>query len=183
MEWLYFVPIYLSHCYANLLSHSYCTRILKDSGACVFSPLEALSSSRRLGHDELMTAAFLQSGNVVTGSFFRVRPWENMLGQEPGRQTCSLQTALLSHKLREEEAWQLRDTNEARIKIDFKLIPFGHMLPHRNPFVMCQCPFIFSLYAHQSRLTTSSVKQSAMTQTSCQIERGMQGEVTEDYMR
>lgn len=143
MEWLYFVPIFLSHCYANFISHSYCTRILKDSGVCVFSRLEVLSSFRRLGHDKLMTAAFLQAGNVVTGSFFRVHPWENTLGQEPGRQTCSLQTALLSHKLHEDKAWQLRDINEARIKINFKLIPFGPILLHRNPFVMCQCSFIF----------------------------------------
>lgn len=150
---------------------------------CVFSPLEVLSSFRRLGHDKLMTAAFLQAGNVVTGSIFRVHPWENTLGQEPGRQTCSLQTALLSHKLHEDKAWQLRDTNEARIKINFKSIPFGQILLHRNQFVMCQRSFIFSTYSYQSRLTTSSLKQSAMTQTSHQIERGMLGEVTNYYIR
>lgn len=90
------------------------------SSVCIFCPLEALSCFRRL-------PAFLQSGNVFTGSFFSMCPMESTLGQEPGRQTCSLRTAPLRHRRCEEEAWQLIDTNEARITINFKQIPFG---PH-----------------------------------------------------
>lgn len=50
---------------------------------------------------------------------------ENMWGQKPGKQMRSLQTASLSPKLHKEEARPLIGTNEARITISFKQIPFG----------------------------------------------------------
>ena len=94
---------------------------------CAFSSLGVVSYFRRLGNDKLITAALLKSRNLFTGSFFRICPTENTLGQEPGRQMCSLPTAPLSHKLHEEEDWQLIATNEGIITINFKQIPFG---PH-----------------------------------------------------
>lgn len=105
--------------------NSHCTKILTDSNACIFRSLEVSFLFRKLENDRVMTAAFLKSRNLFTGSFFWIRPVENMWGQEPGRQMCSLQTASLGHKLHKEEDWQLIGTNEARITISFKQIPFG----------------------------------------------------------
>lgn len=99
---------------------------------------------QKLENDKLMTAAFLKSGNVFPGSFFRIRPMENTWGQEPARQMCSLQTAFLSHKLHKEESWQLIGTNEPRIIISFKQIPLGLKFAVQKP--ICYLPLLLYLF-------------------------------------
>lgn len=145
------------------------------SSVCIFSSLEVVSYFRMLGSDKLMTAAFLKSRNLFTGSFFRICPMENTLGQEPGRQMCSLQTAPLSHKLHEQEDWQLIATNEAIITINFKQIPFG---PHFSVWKpICYLPVhlhLFTLFTSEQADCKCS-EQSAVTQTLLQTEKECAG--------
>lgn len=70
-EWLYFFPIYLCHCYANLIV-LICTKVLGKSLAGFCLGLESYSFlSRRPQSDGLMGTALFCPGNGFVGSFFR----------------------------------------------------------------------------------------------------------------
>lgn len=136
---------------------------------------------QKLENDKLMTAAFLKSRNVFPGSFFRIRPMENKWGQEPGRQMCSLQTASLSHKLHKEEGWQLIGTNEPRIIISFKQIPFGLKFAVQKPICYLLVHLHLFIHIRAGRLRVKSNNPPGHRFCSRQ-KMYMQGEVANHYV-
>lgn len=84
-----FFPVYLSHCYANLIV-LICTKVLGKSLAGLCLGLESYSFlSRRPQSDRLMGTTLLCPGNVFIGSFFRTGLMEKTQDQELGSRCAS----------------------------------------------------------------------------------------------
>lgn len=168
---VFFFPIYLSHCYANLIV-LICTEVLGKSLAGLSLGLESYSflsrrpQSDRLTGPALFFALEMCSLNHSSGQVPWRRHRTKSLGADVSLTNCIHPSApSCSHK---EEAWRSIGTNESRITTHFKQMAFTSCCPVYKALATSQFSIFFAVFTSEQTLTKSYLQNVRLFSRSSQ---------------